>query len=64
MGRCYNFNNNALVDVGGEKLSFYTRWNLATDRTTFSGKVVLRQAILFAEEMNTSPLTFYSIFTA
>lgn len=35
MGSCYNFNNNALVDVGGEKLSFYTRWNLATDRTTF-----------------------------
>lgn len=53
MGSCY-FNNKALVDVGGEKLSFYTRWNLATDRTTLLGKVVLRQATLLAEELNTS----------
>lgn len=56
MGSCYDFNNKALGGAGGEKLSSYTRWNLATDRTTLLGKVVLRQAALMAEEVNTSPL--------
>lgn len=44
MGSCYDFNNKALGSVdGGEKLSFYARWNLAMDWITLLRKVVLRQ---------------------